>query len=257
MRISEIMTKNPVTIDKDRSLKDAVGLLIKHKISRLPVLDNKKLVAILTHRDITEALGSVKERVSSAHIHVSNAMSNNLITLPPSMEIQTAAETMVSAGISGIPIVDGGKLVGIITKTDLIGTVKSNIPVSDIMAKPIYASPDQKAIHIRRMLIDYNISILPVLETGKLMGTISEKDIAIAMNAFRTKVPKKRQYARIDKLLVQDIMRANLTCLGPQTTLKEAAELLLKKNIGGLPVLDQEKLVGIVTKTDIIRAGFK
>ncbi len=251
MKIREIMSEKVISIDRNRSLKDATELMQKHKISRLIVVKDKKLAGILTYKDMSKTLGSAKERVSSSHLHVSGSFTEELVTTNPDTDIKTAASLMLKHNISGIPLIEGGEIAGIVTKTDLIKTIKSKKPVRDIMLKPICVSPDDRIIHARKIMLDYDITVLPVVKE-KLVGMVSRKELSIAMDNFRRHVQKRYQNARIENVLVSDIMKPGPKTATPKTTLEEAAKTMAENKVSGLPVEENDKLTGIITKTDLI-----
>ena len=73
MQIKNLMSEELITIDKDQSLSDALKLLRKNNISRLPVLNNKELVGIISERNIANKLGSSKyENIPASRLHVSS-----------------------------------------------------------------------------------------------------------------------------------------------------------------------------------------
>ena len=83
MQIKNLMSTALITIDKDQSLADALKLLRKNKVSRLPVLNNKELVGIVSERDIANKLGSSKyESMPASRLHVSSVMVKDIISVP-------------------------------------------------------------------------------------------------------------------------------------------------------------------------------
>ena len=223
----------------------------KHKITRLVVVKDKKIAGMLTYKDISKALGSVKERVSSSHIHVAGAYTEEPVTASPETDIATAAFMMLKHNISGIPVLENGELAGIVTKTDIIKTIKSKKQVKELMLNPICVSPDDRIIHARKLMLDYDITSMPVVKE-KLVGLISRKEISIAMDRFRS-IEKRHQNSRIENVLVSDIMRPDPRTVMPTTTLEETAKTMVDHRISGLPVTEKDKLVGIITKTDLIK----
>jgi len=254
LKVSEIMTGDAITIDRNRSLKDATELMQKHKVSKLIVVKEKKMAGILTYKDIAKTLGTPREKVSPAHLHVAGAFTDEPVTASPDTDIKDAAALMLKHNISALPVVEKGELKGIITKTDLIKTIKSKEQVKTLMIKPICVSPDDRLIHAMKVITDYDISSIPVVKDNALTGVISRKELSFAMENFRAHVDKKHQNARLENLLVSDVMRPDPQTATPKMALTEAAEIMAKHRISGLPVAENGKLVGIITKTDLIKA---
>ena len=254
MKVSEIMTGDVITIDRNRSLKDATELMQKNKVSKLVVVKEKKMAGVLTYKDITKTLGSVREKVSPAHLHVAGAFSDDPVTVTPDTDIKAAAALMLKHNISSLPVVEKDELKGIITKTDLIKTIKSKEQVKTMMIKPICVSPDDRIIHALKVIADYDISSVPVVKDNQLTGVISRKELSLAMENFREHIDKQHQNARLENLVVSSVMKPEPQTATPKMTLTEAAEIMAKHRLSGLPVSENGKLVGIITKTDLIKA---
>ncbi len=263
-----IMKRNVLGIDKNQKLSDALRIMDKTGLDRLIVTENGRLFGIITARDISKKLGSYRRgSLPSSRLHVSTATTVDPVTIDSEDSVFKAAEIMIQKGMSGIPVVSGEEIVGIVTKTDLTKFCSEttvcpvefyNSLVKDIMTRdPITVSPWDRVVHARRILLDRDISRLPVIENGLLVGLISERDIARSMDAFRKVVPDRYKSARVRRLLVEDIMTQNPIYTAPDTRVNEFSTLLLRSGISGAPVLDKNRIIGIATKTDIVRLFVK
>jgi len=127
MIIERRMTRNPVTATPDMSIAEASALMKQEKVHRLPVLDKeKKLVGIITEKDILYATPSP---ASSLSIHemayllskltVKKLMSKNVVTINKDTTVEEAARMMVDQDLSSLPVLEGDKLIGIVTKSDM------------------------------------------------------------------------------------------------------------------------------------------
>lgn len=103
-----------------------------------------------------------------------------------------------------------------------------------------------------------NIRHLPVVENGKLVGIISDRDLKKVLGA-KTKLAESPQgtTVQISQKKVKNIMRRKVVTIGPEQRSADAAAIMAKRKIGALPVLKKEKLVGILTETDILKAFVK
>ncbi|HHV71835.1 MAG TPA: CBS domain-containing protein [Clostridia bacterium] len=121
------MTPNPITVDKDVNILDALKLMQDNQIRRLPVMDNGRLVGIVTDRDLREVSPSPASTLSIFELNyllsktkIKDIMTKNVITISPDALIEEAASLMREHTIGGLPVVDdNGKLVGIITETNI------------------------------------------------------------------------------------------------------------------------------------------
>ena len=121
------MNPNVITVDADDSMLDATKLLKEHNIRHLPVLEKGKLVGVITDRDLKRASPSDATTLEAhellyliANIKVREIMTRNPITVPYNFTREEAAEILLQARISGMPVVDkAGDVIGTITQTDL------------------------------------------------------------------------------------------------------------------------------------------
>lgn len=126
MYVKSRMTKNPYTIEVSASISDAVALFREKGLKRLPVLDGEKVVGILTLGDIQKVSPTKATSLSIFEINylltkltVKDAMSKNVITIEADSLLEEAAVIMREKRIGTLPVVRDGKLVGIITESDI------------------------------------------------------------------------------------------------------------------------------------------
>ncbi len=126
-RLSEIMNRDMVTVDKHASLRRARRILDQYRIRHLLVVEGKRLVGIVTDRDLRQAAPSSKSPLTISErqefmdeLKVLEVMSRKLITASSTTTIREAAKVMISEKIGCLPVVDGNQLIGIVTQTDLL-----------------------------------------------------------------------------------------------------------------------------------------
>ncbi|MCF8127902.1 MAG: CBS and ACT domain-containing protein [Deltaproteobacteria bacterium] len=127
MLVRNWMSKGVVTINVNNSMMDATRKLKKHHIKMLPVMEEDKLVGILTDRDLKRASASDANTLEIhellyliSNIKVKDLMNRNPITVPPDYTIGETAELLLEKKISGLPVVKkSGELAGVITKADI------------------------------------------------------------------------------------------------------------------------------------------
>ncbi len=138
MKVSDIMTKRVLTAKKDDPIKEVAKLIYENRISGIPIVDNEnRLVGIVSEKDILKSMypsydeffedplpnmdfERMEERYKDAGNHqVKEIMTSNVLTLPPDTPILKAASTMILKRVRRIPIIESGKLVGIISQGDI------------------------------------------------------------------------------------------------------------------------------------------
>jgi CBS domain-containing protein len=112
------MTKAVKTVRFSISVRDAVRKMNKFFIGSILVVDDNKLVGILTERDILRSI--VEQGIDSSVVKVKDVMSSPVITIYPDTSIEDAAQLMANKQIKKLPVMDEGKLVGIVTSMDLM-----------------------------------------------------------------------------------------------------------------------------------------
>jgi len=127
MTVSSVMTKNPITVNETQSVADARAIMDREKIHRLPVVDgSKKLVGIVSRSDMLEAAPSDASTLSVyemnnllAKLKIGEIMTREVLTVTPDTVVEDAARLLVDRNIGGLPVLDNGTLVGIVTESDL------------------------------------------------------------------------------------------------------------------------------------------
>lgn len=260
MQIKNLMSEDIITIDKDQNLSDALKLLRKHNVSRLPVTNNKQLVGIISERDIAAKLGSSKyESMPASRLHISSVMVKDVFTVPQTMQLDEVARLMLENGIGSVPLMnDDDDMVGIVSKADFVtlavGIAFEKITVKEIMSKDLtVVSPTERLVHARRQMLESHVGRLPVVEDESLAGMVTSKDLMRAFIDFRKKVPEKYQKSQIKEVLVEDIMSSNPTFTSKDATIADVARVMIETGYNGLPVVEDDNVVGIITQTDILR----
>lgn len=117
-QVSQIMTTNVVTVPKKKGVKELVRIMASSKISSVIITENERLIGIVTERDMIKKIlmpGKTPDKVGIDEVMTVEPMSINSHT-----DISEASEIMRSKGIRHLPVVDNGKLVGLITQTDIV-----------------------------------------------------------------------------------------------------------------------------------------
>lgn len=127
MLVSDVMQSKVVTITPQTTLPEAIRLARERGIRHLPVLEEGTLVGIVSDRDLKQAMASPATSLEAHELSylldrlmVAEIMTPVVITIGPMFPIEEAARLMVKQKISALPVTDGGRLVGIVTETDVL-----------------------------------------------------------------------------------------------------------------------------------------
>jgi len=267
--------KTPITIPPNTSILEARDILLRHRIGRLVIEFGKKPVGIITEKDIAKSV-SIFSRKPIGKILVSDIMSKDLVTVQLDASINDCAKQMKKHEISSVIVInERRKLIGVVTKTDLISTFlvqsSASLQISKIMTKKVITvSPDESIFEVESVLFNNEIRRVIVVKNKSPVGIITYRDF-IPVKTFdlhreftdpaeREEIAQNPQINefnvnRLSYLLTfsaKDIMTKNPFVISPDDAVYTAAILMIRHDISGIPVVKNKKLVGIVTKTDIV-----
>jgi acetoin utilization protein AcuB len=126
--------------------------------------------------------------------------------------------------------------------------------VRDIMqTHPVSATPETRLPHLLRLLQRRGFRHLPVLDGGKLVGIISDRDLKQSMISAASMTEGRERDRLLDALTAGQILARAVVTIGPMFGVEEAARLMATRKISALPVTEGDRLVGIVTETDVLQ----
>ncbi len=124
-------------------------------------------------------------------------------------------------------------------------------------SQPVTAEPDMSLPDALLLMKARGIRRLPVCEKGKLIGIVTRGDLRGAQPSEATSLSIFELHYLVGRILLREIMTANPVCVTPATSIQQAADIMLQKKISGLPVMQHNQLVGILTESDIFRMVVK
>ena len=271
MNIGKLASRRLITIGPHDPVERATALLDEHYIHHLPVVTSGTLVGIISDRDLLLSAGwrgaddtpsETAPQESAASTTVAQVMHTPVVTLSLDAAVREAAQRMIEKQISALPLVTAeGKLQGLVTRLDLLERFCDQVeseptraglrqPVSVYMRAKVYAVAPNDTLDVAlQQMRERRIRHLPVLEDARLVGIISDRDLRRAYGRTRG-VPDRE---RFDRTLVKDVMSVKVHTVLRETPLARAAEMMIAGRVGALPVIEDRRVAGIITDTDIIR----
>lgn len=184
MSVSDFMTTDLVTVTPDTPIFDAVDLMKKHDIHRLPVLENNQLVGLITEGIIQEAMPSKATSLSVYEVNyllnkttVRDVMIKDIETISPDALLEDGIAIMRSKNIGVLPVVEGPNLLGIITNNDIFDAFLKITGYNNGGTRvTIQITEDQKGIlaDIAQLLANNDFSIATIVVNRVSDGTIIE-----------------------------------------------------------------------------------
>jgi CBS domain-containing protein len=246
----ELMSKDVVTTTPEASLDEAARIMGEKHIGSLIVEKYKTPVGIVTERDLLSkvlALGLflTDEKVGAV-------MSYPLAAVSLTAKIKEVAQLMMISKRGRLAVLDVGRLVGIITSSDLIKSLpdvpETEVKVDAFMTKDIVTADEETSvISIARIMGRQRIGSVIITRKGEPSGIFTERDL---LTAFLAR----------GRALYTEV---GLECSGPLivipagTSVHRAAATMALKHIRRLPVVRDDKLIGIITARDLVEAYAK
>ena len=274
-REGEIMTiaKSPViTMATTTPVYDGIRIMVKEGFRRIPIVDpgTKRLRGIVTASDIVNYLGGGEKFQIIQQQHAGNffkainepvrhIMTTEVVSAYTSAKISDAIDIMVKHKVGGLPVVDEENRVwAIVTERDIITIFSgmiSGAKVADLMSKKVVAAtPKTSILEAEKRMIKNGFRRLPIISEGKLVGIVTVMDILRFFGSG--KVFQHLQSRTIDQVLQTPVIETavkDVVTVDRNIDVGEAAQLMWEKGIGALPVLENEKLIGIITERDFFK----
>jgi CBS domain-containing protein len=271
--IMAIATRNVISVTPTIPILGAVKAMTQYGFRRLPVTDagTHKLRGIVTAGDVIDLMGGgnkfnlVKKKhagnlLAAINDSIREIMTQQVISIGSEAKIGDAVEIIVNKKIGGIPVVNGdGVLAGIATERDVMrvfSQVNSTIPVEEIMSTGLRVThPDSTISAATKEMLTHKFRRLPVVRDDVLFGIITATDIVKYLgNGQIFEKIVTGDIAEVMGLPVRTLVSGDLTTIEPTSTITDAACTMLRMNVGGLPVIEDSRLVGIVTEFDMVKA---
>jgi CBS domain-containing protein len=139
MQVWQLMSTDLVTLNAKGTMDVADDLMKLKRVRHLPVLDGERLVGLVTQRDLFLAgVSSVlqfrrnTQKEWLGHIRIAEVMTRDLVTVAPEADAETAVAQMIEHKIGCLPVVSGGKLVGLLSETDLLRYLQRILEIADV-----------------------------------------------------------------------------------------------------------------------------
>lgn len=276
-----ISVRSSATVDEAARLMDDCGL------GALGVLDaDKKFAGIFTERDLTHLVATAK---NPQEIRMAEVLNDFPVVVDGPITFAEAAEQMENSHVRHLVVLEDGDH-RIISMRDLIGAGSGEIVdspssngsksgaeslaylasfagplpmrTSDIMSSPAVTVPAHARLEeVASILAYHDITGCPVVDGDELVGVISERDVARALGnssvrlAIRPSGPSSDPPRdALDGHIASDVMTRPATTVSPDTPVTTAAEIMFKQHIKRLPVVIANRLQGVVTRGDVLRA---
>jgi CBS domain-containing protein len=267
LNVEEVMTSNPVTVSMNAIATRVRSIFREEDFRCIPVVSGDHLEGLITRGDILN-ISATKSNIEARGI-----MERPQVILTPKSNILEAAKKLLFSEEIQAPVVEKSenfKLVGIVSVVDILqGILEEGLKpykktLGDIMTKNVvYCDFHDMVSKVWNQMNQSGYSGVPVLKKGKLIGMITRKDL---INSGQTRMGKESDYSK-RSIAVEKVMKTPPMVGTFEMPVEEAAELMVQKDIGRLPVVEkpmyvkkepnrskEADLIGIVAREDVLRS---
>ena len=255
-RARDVMQYGVFTANEQDSVYQAIGTMVQKKVSGLPVVDNETIVGMITEKDVLRLLYNTEFLPGL----VKDYMTANVVCFDIEENLVPITRCLIESGFRRVPICYGDRLAGVISRADLIranrdrfrpedgaeprpSRRKEELRARDAMTITIPSvAPQTPVLEAADLLARTGVPGLPVVdEAMNLEGIITEKDFLSALYD-----------ANCDSVAVEDLMTRNVIAFEQDDSLFEICESLIQNDFRRVPILRNGKLVGILSRADLM-----
>jgi len=247
LEAGEVMSREVAVISPDATVLSAAQTMSQKNVSCIVVADDRQVAGILTETDFLTRIAH-NER-DFYRLPVGQIMSSPVETIAPDLSVIEASRLMAEKRVKRLPIVAAGRLVGIITQTDLVRALTSYgmwRDVAEIMTSDVAGiQSTSRVVEAAEVMGARNISCILALEEDKPLGMLTKKDILKRVVA---------QGLDPSEITLEEVMSAPVIEIPAHCSVFSASRLMADKHVRRLVVAEHGRLCGIVGQTDIFRA---
>ncbi len=270
--VADIMTPAPIVVEVPGSRNEAINVMVRNNLTGVPVIraSDGKLMGIVSRRDIFRKFDEEQ---------LSLIMKKDCITIGPDASVAEAAKILSGKRIHRLPVVDDGRLIGIITPTDILREIrgmKTDMTAEDVICTTCVTvwEGDPMSYLVNAFRISDTVAA-PVLDSqGGLCGIITDRDLFsdqfteedakklgvedAKLIGLRNVMPlfytSTEMYKTNDRA-VRDYMVKKPITVFRKTSLSEVARLMVVNDFGQVPVHGtKDEIVGMIYDVDVLRA---
>jgi len=270
MMLGNLAQPYVISIGPDDSLDKAISLMEEHEIRHLPVIEAGRAVGMVSDRDVLLAVGwkleVEREAVTDHEVvgprTVREIMSSPALYLDPKASPADAARMMVEGSFHALLVIRDSTVLGVVTSTDLLRLFSSydhellDRPITERMRANVKTiAPGDALFEASRLFKDSAIHHLPVVAGDQLLGILTDRDLrrACGEDSVSDELAEHDGQAYFGTTKVLEVMSHEVKTLEESASMRDACRLMSTHHIGCVPIVDHDRLVGIVTDTDCLR----
>ena len=279
--IMALASRDVISIPPSKSIKDTAKIMMEHEFRRLPITDpgSGKLLGIVTVMDILDFFGGGKKFniiekkyadnfLAAINEPVKEIMTRDIITVSFKSSINETIKVMLENQVGALPIIDAdSKLVGIVTERDIALSLAGSVgkeTVQDYMTTKVFTTtPGTPLESACKIMVRNSLRRIPVVggeadiskAAKKLLGILTSTDVIRYLNAKDLFTHLNSNHAtEVLQTTISEIMAKQPITVEKDMKMGDLCDLFAEKNIGGVPVVKDDDIIGIITERDVLNA---
>lgn len=251
MIVEDVMSVNPIWVAPGEFVTKARELMRYNNIQSLPVVRNGKYEGMITAQDIISVTSTKSDVTIDGYLRL------DVPAVTPSTDLAAAARTILGTDEGRVPVLlDGKRIVGLLSIVDMFEEIDEmglpDMPVSKVMTtKVIVCEPEDHISRVWTNMIEFGMYGFPVVRNDQeVVGMITREDL---IRRGYVRYQREGEDSQKPSSTVQMIMSTPAITVSEDDRVKTAAAIFRDKAIGRLPVIRNNKLIGIVDRYDILK----
>jgi CBS domain-containing protein len=270
--ILSIAKRAVVTMPQTTPIYNAIQMMTREGFRRIPITDSgtRSLEGIVTATDIIDYLGGgkkfeiIRQKFAGNIFKAINepirlVMTQKVVSIKMSAKISEAIRLMTEKNLGGLPVVDENNSVkAIITERDIANLFAdrlSGVNVAQLMSQEVVTALSKTTIfEAEQSMVTQGFRRLPIIANDKVVGIITAMDIIRFFGSGEVfKHLKSGSIIQVLNTPAFEIASKNVSTIEPTADVGQASKIMQDKDIGALPVIENSKLVGIITERDFFK----
>lgn len=270
--ILSIAKRAVVTMPQTTPIYNAIQMMTREGFRRIPITDSgtRSLEGIVTATDIIDYLGGgkkfeiIRQKFAGNIFKAINepirlVMTQKVVSIKMSAKISEAIRLMTEKNLGGLPVVDENNSVkAIITERDIANLFAdrlSGVNVAQLMSQEVVTALSKTTIfEAEQAMVTQGFRRLPIISNDKVVGIITAMDIIRFFGSGEVfKHLKSGSIIQVLNTPAFEIASKNVSTIEPTADVGQAAKIMQDKDIGAVPVIENSKLVGIITERDFFK----
>lgn len=227
MLVKDIMNSNVITVSINATISAALSKMKQNKLHQLPVINGELKGVLVLKKIVTKDLDATKTKVESLMVPTPTLLADD--------DVKKAAEKLLFSGFKALPVMAAGKIVGILSETDLMRVIDKfdmNYKLQEIMNECHYVSAEDDVGKVKKTMDYHNVSRVPVVDDGKIIGVVGTLNL---IHLMLRKEPMRgggiakgaKEIISIDKTPVKSVLQ-QAAVVGKDASINDIADSLLQ-----------------------------